>query len=246
MDRDTINENWIMEDERIWYDIPGFPRYEISERFEVRIKKTGNIMKAKRVYNTFRVQLAEGGKKSYDASVIRILYAAMHGIDPRKIGKGFRFVCEGGILDARHIVIHEEKEADPLRAYDEKRPDITRVFYEKSYRIGRIVKERDVDGLYAFINEDKEEVMRIIASKIRDKSRITETYDRYVNYLIDGILSYRVKVVDLVGYTRKLFGRARYLERVDFERERKRREVRFSERVESRHGYDPGTDGYGP
>lgn len=63
----------------IWYAIPGFPNYEISSLYKVR-KANGKILNCyNKEYNLRR------DKRAYSLSAPRLLYAALHNIDPSEL-----------------------------------------------------------------------------------------------------------------------------------------------------------------
>lgn len=65
-----------------WLPIPGFPRYEVNKNLEVRNKRTGRLMK---LNVRGEVRLRRPNKQEYAVRACRLLYAAIHGVDPGNI-----------------------------------------------------------------------------------------------------------------------------------------------------------------
>ena len=90
-------------------------------------------------------------------------------------------------------------------------------FYSCCERFCHCARNKDAGGLAAIIEENKEALMRIIRQRIKNEEICQETYRAYVNALIDCVVSRRYLVIDLLGYTRKVFRRARIYQPVDVE-----------------------------
>lgn len=202
-----------------WLDIPGL-NYEISDTCMVRNKKTGRIKSLQmcgRDANP-RVVLNYGYKyKQGSFAVARLLFAAMKGIDPREIGNKYLFTFKGNHPCAANLQVMERRQV--LNFYREKGRKKTsgEEFYSCCERFCHCARNKDAGGLAAIIEENKEALMRIIRQRIKNEEICQETYRAYVNALIDCVVSRRYLVIDLLGYTRKVFRRARIYQPVDVE-----------------------------
>lgn len=209
-----------MESNEIWYEIPGFSKYQISDGCRVRIKKTGAYKK----YNNIRgvssnlyvvLQPDEGGKVRI--SVARILFAAINSINPREIPSNFICSFGGKSHCKRNLTVMERCDLLSLigKTSNQRRVEYIRGGYERCLRMCRLAIDKDIPGLYAFIEGYRAELLSIIKRYVAGEKNIRNTFDSYVNYMINGIVEERILVLDIISYTKAVF--RKYVRRRDRE-----------------------------
>lgn len=202
-----------------WFDIPGL-NYEISDDCVVRSKKTGQIKKTQISGKDAqpKVVLSFGHKyKQSTFSLARLLFAAMKGIDPREISNKYVFTFNGKRPCAANLQVLERSQILLINKAKAREKTDGEEFYSRCEKFCHCAKNKDVGGIATIIEENKEALMRIIRRKIKDEDTVRETYRVYTSALIDDVISRRRLVIDLLGYTRKIFRHANIYQPINVE-----------------------------
>lgn len=201
--------------------IPGFERYRIHrETKEVQSNALGGRWKPIKVHRNGLIRIISNDRtQEYAGRPIRILYAAMRGINPAKISRDLAVIEHNGelqLLDRRALAerIQATKKAGRnrtvataeyeaaiefcgcvLRAYqtDDYTEVVTRIWQEKP-QIEKFMRARNISHTDEGVNEIWMEAFDITLSHIRANGSFIANLPAYLRRTVAAIHAKRVKV----------------------------------------------------
>lgn len=201
--------------------IPGFERYRIHrETREVQSIALGNRWKPIKAHRNGLVRIISNDRtQEYAGRPIRILYAALRGINPAKISRDLVVIEHNGelqLLDRRALAerIQATRKAGRsktvataeykaaidfcacvLRAYqtDDYTEVVTRIWQEKP-QIDKFMRTRNISHTEEGINEIWMEAFDITLSHIRNNGAFIANLPAYLRRIVSTIHAKRIKV----------------------------------------------------
>lgn len=187
-----------------WMPIKGFDEYMINKNGEVMSLKRGKLLAV--TYGR-RIYMYAGGK-GYQSTAPRILYAAIHGIDPREIGRVFLIVNRGKRISPKSL--HVVRRRDILDIY--KKKENFQSLYANSQeeyciiiKFSTCAKNLDVEGMWKILNGLKPKIMSFIERFVKNEEDKELHFQHLCAYLIDGIIEGRYVVSEPLRYIRRMF-----------------------------------------
>lgn len=187
-----------------WMPIKGFDGYVVNENGEVMNLKRGRLLT---VSYGKRIKMCVKGKE-YLTSAPHVLYAAIHGIDPREIGRDFIIINTGRKLSVRTLKVIQRR--DILGIYNRKgtfqSPYANR---EEEYSViisfSTCAKNLDVEGMWKIFNKVKPKIMKTIERFVKSEEDKESHFQHLCAYIIDGIVEGRYIVPEPARYARRMF-----------------------------------------
>lgn len=202
-----------------WFDIPGL-NYEISDTCIIKNKKTGYVKKvqtsSKGTQPTVTISLGRTGEQR-KFSLARLLYSAIKGINPCDIGSQFLFTFNGNKPCIKNLKVLQRNDILLLNRRKSKASEDGDEFYSRCERFCHCARIKDIKGMMAIIEEYKSAIMQIIRRKSNNQEICEKIYQEYINALIIDVVERRRLVIDLVGYTRKIFRHAHIYNRTELQ-----------------------------
>ena len=203
----TITKNGIK-----LYCIPGHEKYGMSEDYKLFRTDTTRELKPFYLENTlfYRIFYYVGETRfRKELSLSRLVYCIRHSIDPLLIPKGLVFSFENGVVSFKNAVIKYRSE-HASKTNKNKTRYLNADYYRNGYEFVRLIIEMDLEGMYKYIENRKEDV--IMALERRVGAEMAEAvYLDLLHELIIGISDYQYFVFCPISYLiRMVKSRRRY------------------------------------
>lgn len=187
-----------------WMPIKGFDGYMVNKKGEVMSLKRGRLLA-----NTYGkcIKLSVKGRE-YSFTPQRILYAAIHGINPSEIGHDVIIINTGKKLSAQAIKVIDKR--DVFGVYNKKDVIISpyasqQEEYSVIIEFSTYAKNLDVEGMWKIFNKVKPKIMKFIERFVKNGENKELHFQHVCAYIIDGIVEGRYVVSEPVRYARRMF-----------------------------------------
>lgn len=192
--------------------IPGFTRYRINQETKIlQSKALGKEWRKRKAPRTAtaRVVIISDEGVPYWATIQRILYAAIHGINPAEMGREYSVVIENdssfALYDRQMLTV---KAGATRRA--KRTPEVAKREYNEGLKFCKAVlrayKTNDYSEVISLIWEKRAEIERHI--RINEISRHPEVINDYwaqaAQITLDNIQGYKPCIINLSGYLRRV------------------------------------------
>lgn len=196
MAQDALNE--------VWYPIPGFPSYEVSTNFKVR-----NIVKGRELSISRNGNVFLRDTKDYRTNIPRVLYAAIHQINPRDLGRVFI------VADSDNNIKLIER-SDFLRSlnnskrYNEKSTESAIAYYEAMRNtidtILKFYETGDLTDVFYMVYQEEDAIIDYARKRglIESEEMGTELFYTIAEKLITGIQKKEYLCIDIPKYLKRM------------------------------------------
>lgn len=168
----------------IWYAIPGFPNYEISSLYNVK-NVNGKLMKHRNKEYTLRRD-----KRAYSLCAPRLLYAALHNIDPYELKRVLVVDINGNLTlmtRAEYITYVNTKVKSPRLERD-----TAKEYYKNAIRFAQMVlsyyETNDISEIAGELLKYEEPIKAYICKN--RYSTCDEVINEAWNSILANVLSY--------------------------------------------------------
>ncbi|MDR1349136.1 MAG: hypothetical protein LBJ63_12050 [Prevotellaceae bacterium] len=190
-----------------WYDIKGFPIYEISENCIVRHKETGRHIKLCHNRLEMRVGFGVNTERYKSFSEARLLYCAVKEINPLETKGSFLFTFkrESNEKKFENITVYERSDVRSVHKNFTRQPTIPKnEFYEQCISFSKCVLLEDASALYNEINKYENEIKKHISYFVKSQKTIIRAYNLIIAEVVENVISGNYRVVHPLTYIKRL------------------------------------------